>query len=473
MRKSFFRIVCFIFLLITVLYSVNSIFKIKEPYGIYAMKNYYKQDDNSIDVLILGSSHAFENINTGTLWEKYGIASYVLGGSIQPLWNTYYYLKEALKTQTPKLIVLEGFATTLEDEYSDDGRIVLNTYGLNWSLDKIRSMLVSTPSDKWDEIIPEYVQYHNRYRELTDADFLPNQNNRFYDDWKGFGCNTLICPFECHNISEITDTLPLYDKSEKYYRKTIELAQNNNIPIIVIVSPYAGISESDQKKFNHASEIANEYNVPFKNFNLDVTNIGLDYATDVADDSHLNHLGNPKYSDYLGNYLTSNFELPDRRPDFRYQSWERNAQYIRQTISNQNLKESDSLDDFCPKLDNPKYWIFVSIDGDISNLNYNSSTLPLPLQYININKNDVLLLQNNSILWNPNSENNEKYIRTSSHDFHIRRDYENNINFVIIDNLSYATVTDGLNITVYDTLTETIVDTVGINQEGILVRKVE
>lgn len=470
MRKSFLRIFGFTLLLIIILYGVNSVFKIKEPYGIYAMENYYKQDKNSVDVLILGSSHAFENINTGTLWEKYGIASYVLGGSIQPLWNTYYYLKEALKTQTPKLIVLEGFATTLTDEYSDDGRIVLNTYGLKWSLDKIRSLLVSAPSDKWDEFILEYVQYHNRYAELTDSDFLPNQNNRLYDNWKGFGCNTLTCSFEYHDVSQITDSLPLYNKSEDYYRKTIELAQNHNIPIIVIISPYAGISATDQKKFNTAAQIAKEYDVPFKNFNLEVSEIGLNYATDAADDSHLNHYGNPKYSDYLGSYLSSNFALPDRRTDDNYSSWEKNAEYIQQIISNQKLKESGSFEDFCTKLNNPNYWIFASIDGDISNFNYINSNLPTPLKNINKSQNDVWLLQNNNVLWKPNINDNEKYIQTPAHDFLVRRDYENNINFVIIDNLSYAAVTDGLNITVYDTLTEKIIETIGIDQDGICIK---
>lgn len=62
----------------------------------------------------MGSSHSFVNFNNGTLYEEYGIASYDLGGSLQPMWNSYYDLKEALKTQTPELIVLEGYGTTYD-----------------------------------------------------------------------------------------------------------------------------------------------------------------------------------------------------------------------------------------------------------------------------------------------------------------------------------------------------------------------
>lgn len=63
-------------------------------------------------------------MNTGTLWDDFGIASFDLCGSIQPLWNTYYYMKEALETQKPKVMVVDMFAAVLADEYSDHSRII-------------------------------------------------------------------------------------------------------------------------------------------------------------------------------------------------------------------------------------------------------------------------------------------------------------------------------------------------------------
>ena len=88
--------------------------------GIYDMTIFYQQKANTVDVLVLGSSHAFEGVNTGVLWDDAGISSYILAGSIQPMWNTYYYLKEALKYQTPKLIVLDVYSTIMKEDYSDD-----------------------------------------------------------------------------------------------------------------------------------------------------------------------------------------------------------------------------------------------------------------------------------------------------------------------------------------------------------------
>lgn len=109
MKKTILRITCFVLILCMVLGYVNKVFKVKYGDGIYGVTKFYELDDNTVDVLFLGSSHAYEDFNTGTLWDEFGIASYILAGSVQPMWNTYYYLKEALKTQTPELIILEGY----------------------------------------------------------------------------------------------------------------------------------------------------------------------------------------------------------------------------------------------------------------------------------------------------------------------------------------------------------------------------
>ena len=294
------------------------------------MTKFYEQDRNTVDVLILGSSHAFENINTGTVWDEYGMSSFLLCGSAQPLWNTYYYLKEALKTQTPKLIVLEGWCTHIKFKYSDDSRIIKNNFGLRLSPDKIKSLMVSTNKRRWPEFFLEYIHYHSRYKEIKKGDFLKNQGYPLYEDWKGFGCNMHTTSQNPINISGCFNQTDLSKKTEKFYRAIIELAQVNKIPIIVVIAPYAGINEKQQGYFNKAGDIATEYRVPFVNFNLHFNQIGLDFSTDVADKDHLNNKGSQKFSRYIGAILKAKYDIPDHRGDEKYASWQRHADYIRQ-----------------------------------------------------------------------------------------------------------------------------------------------
>ena len=124
------RITAFLIALLIMLNQVYKILCFKYGDGILGLKKLYEFDDDSIDVLALGSSHAFEDINTGVLFRSYGIAAYILAGSVQPYWNTYYYLAEALKTQTPRLVILEAYASTFDFDYSDHSRIIKNNLGL-------------------------------------------------------------------------------------------------------------------------------------------------------------------------------------------------------------------------------------------------------------------------------------------------------------------------------------------------------
>lgn len=328
MNKSVIRIVCFISLLLIVLLGINNVLKFKYSDGIYDLTKFYELNSNSVDVLILGSSHAFEDINTGVLWNEYGMASYILGGSKQPLWNTYYYLKEALKSQTPELIILEGYMLCNELDYMDDSTIIKNNFGLKWSIDKIESIIVSSSKERWMEFFLEYEQYHNRYMELSDVDFLVNQGNELYCDWKGFGCNMDTYQAESIDVTYVNDRTPLHEKTEKYYRMIIELAQEKDIPIVIVVSPYANITIEDQEMYNMAGDIAEEYDVEFVNYNLYIQDIGIDYSCDAADASHLNYIGNKKYTLYLGRYICENYDVSDRRNDNRYDSWQRSADYI-------------------------------------------------------------------------------------------------------------------------------------------------
>lgn len=65
-------------------------------------------------------------------------------------------------------------------------------------------------------------------------------------------------------------------------------------------------------------------------------------------------------------------------------------------------------------------------------------------------------------------DNGEFFRRTDSHDFHLRRSIEENgngTNEIIIDNENYKKVTNGVNIIVYDVLTEKVADTIGFNAD--------
>lgn len=478
MKKSWIKVIVFCIVLLFVLNYVNNIFKFKYGDGIYDLTKFYELEPDSVDVLILGSSHAFEDFNTGVLWDEYGMASFILGGSAQPTWNTYYYLKEALKTQTPQLIVLEGYMTTYASEYVDDSRIIKNTYGLKWTKDKIDAIKISSPKDRWSEFFLEYFQYHTRYTALSRADFFDNQGDPSLVDWKGFGCNMAIQPIEAVNITDVVEKGNLYDKSETYYRMIIELAQENNIPILVVISPYAGINERQQAIFNAAEDIANEYGVPFVNYNLLVNDIGLDFSTDVADANHLNYRGNQKFSYAVGAYIKDKFDISDQRGNPRYQTWENQAHFITCKIQNQKLRETTDINEIIKEIQNPNYTLIVSVDGNCTTGDETLGPLFDALGIPRGGEGGFWYITNPvGIHYFSGPGEADKYMRPDYHDFRMTRTLDEKTktcaNTVLIDNVARKSVANGVNLCIYDSVTQTLVDSFGFDQDASyqLVRK--
>lgn len=473
MKKSIIRIVCFLLLLGAVMYGVNNVFELKDADGIYSMTKYYQLDKNSVDVLFLGSSHAFESFNTGTLWDEYGNSSYILGGSLQPLWNTYYYLKEALKTQKPKVIVLEAYMTKLTDDYHDDVRIIKNNYGMRWSVNRVKSIQASAPNERWKEFMLANGQYHSRYATLSSADFMTNQNYTLYDDWKGLGLNMATTPLESIDVSVIDGRIDLTEKTEMYYRMIIELAQKENIPIVVVIAPYAGITEERMQQFNRAYDIAMEYDVPFINYNLLVSDMDLNFYTDSADVAHLNYKGNQKFTSYFGRWLNSEYDLPDHRGDKKYDSWQRNADYIREMIYNELLVESDKVAEIAPKLSNSNYWVMISIDGEVDTDNEVIKGFLTDMSIPADAKTGIWLRENNGLIWSVESSEAVQYLRSQKHDFCLRSDLNeegNYINRIIIDNIDMKVLENGINVYVFDAMTECDADLFAIDLNGNVVR---
>ena len=61
---------------------------------------------------------------------------------------------------------------------------------------------------------------------------------------------------------------------------------------------------------------------------VQIMTIGLNFETDFNDESHLNYWGAYKFTEYLGKELKSRFELPDRRGEEGYETWQQNFEEI-------------------------------------------------------------------------------------------------------------------------------------------------
>lgn len=315
MRRNieiFLRILLALALFCGCFYVVDTTLEFKYDDGVTPMSDFYSFPEDSIDVLLLGSSHLGVNLDTTILCNDYGIGAYKLWGATQPVWNSYYNLVEALKTQHPKVVVLEELCLSHDVEYYEYANAVKNTMGLRWSRNKVEAIFASyEPEDRLNAFFP-LSQYHSRYAELTEEDFhsyfwdnrLSEHNTR---DWNA------VCPMP--EPSETTDRQPVGEKQMTYLKKILYLCKKNNIPLLVMKAPYSA-PEAEKARLNTVNDYLKEEGIPVLDCLTNFREYGFDYATDFGDTAgHLNSTGCAKLTAILGQYLKDNYDLPNRTGD--------------------------------------------------------------------------------------------------------------------------------------------------------------
>ncbi len=378
MKKRIICVVSFLLAFVLIVGVCREFFSFKYLDSIYKMEAFYELEDNTVDVLVLGTSHAYQGVNTAVLWQEYGYTAYDLCGSAQPLWNTYFYLEEALKTQTPKLILLDAFAVHYTFDYSEPSKAIKNTYGLKFSATKLNAIRESFDfCEHGLQYYFEFLQSHSRYSDTSESDLYPYlANEELYKNSKGFYCYYTSKAVEDVDVSNVQYLNYMTDKNYEYYTKIIELAQSKNIPIAITVIPFV-TNQYYQGHFNEAEKIAEEYGVPFYNFFTDYkTAINLDYSTDFADSQHLNHLGNTKLTRFLGEMIKEEYNVTDKRGDEKYESWQIDADNYNHTLKNSKITSITNADEYFEQINDKNYTLICSLSfKDADNLNSNSNDL--------------------------------------------------------------------------------------------------
>lgn len=320
------RTAIFLVLLAAAMFYTLYVLSPKYDYGMCSMDNLYRQPDNSVDVLVVGTSVAYAGVNTNVLYEEYGIAAYDLCSAEQPFWISYYALREALKTQTPKLILLDTKPALYDRDYTSSGRIIMSTYGIRSLENRIGAIRACVASDAEAlEYLLMFPVLHSKYDSVTAEDFIyPLTNGGRGQDWKGYIEEDAV---EFHRKPTFTWNSVrqnLNAREEEYARKIFALAQEENIPMMLITLPNPDYA-SEHMYVNALYSIAAEYGITGINYNDPDLHYGLRYSTDFADWQHLNVKGSMTLSRQLGADLRALFDLPDRRGNAAYESYQRCA----------------------------------------------------------------------------------------------------------------------------------------------------
>ena len=306
----------------------------------------YYGDEDDYDVLFFGTSHVYKTISPMQLWNDYGITTYDVALPGCPLPVTYSILKNTIKHKKPKIAMLEVFQNEIPGN---------NPPRLQWmhrffdlmplSIEKYKDVKAySEDKDAISELMLPFSSYHNRWTDIK-ANMIKN----------GFGIDTdeesfvpLTKRAELDFISVYTpkyansevvsyeyDTEHLKDKNAEYIKKFVELCLENDIIPIVFLAPFD--ASEDMQRWTNAYLKAGE-EAGAKTLNLIAESVTNPY-TDYQDNNHLNLSGGRKVTEYLGKYLTENYQLEDKRNNPDFASWNDDYDHFRGGYVNKKIKD--------------------------------------------------------------------------------------------------------------------------------------
>jgi len=271
------------------------------------------------DVLFIGDCEVFESFVPAILWEEYGISSYVRGGAQQLTWHSYYMLEDALRYETPGVVVFNVYALKYgEPQREEYNRMALD--GMEWSPVKWDAIRASLTQDEnaLSYLLP-FLRFHSRWSELTAEDFAYAYKDKPLVSDSGYLMQTGIVPADTQ--ADFTPE-PLLDTNlpataMDYLDRMRTLCEERGIQLILIKAPtnfwrYHWYDEWDEQ----VAAYATAHDLAYYNLIDDADEMGLDMSVDTCDaGAPLTVYGAEKLTRYFGEILRDTHGIPDGRDD--------------------------------------------------------------------------------------------------------------------------------------------------------------
>jgi len=325
------------------------------------IEKFYDLEKDSIQVALLGTSHANCGVSPMKIYEQEKITSYNFGTSAQARTISLFFLKELFQTQKPAVVVWDAsnlfYDSSIEDQEEKSYWHVFDSVPLSRNkLELISSYAANRCSGysagdpetsmlkTWLSILVPFYQYHTRWDELNERDIVKQKTSGYFEF--GYSMLSQIMPgLLTDDMNAAVDVMnenselrrtsyengiysverspadPLYpeqsvsEENMELLREMAQICTENgsqlllvNVPVSYnpVHYPTAWTKQRTQAAWAAAEKVGVEF--------LDLlynSDLRIDWTLDSFDGGkHLNFLGAEKVSTYLAHYLKERYALP-------------------------------------------------------------------------------------------------------------------------------------------------------------------
>lgn len=277
---------------------------------VYDGSGFHSMPEDSVDIIVLGSSHAQYSYVPAYMYQYTGLYSYVLGSACQPYEVSYEMLKESLKTQSPELVIMEAFtATPLASSCGGDSCYVMAAYQMTG--EEKYNVINMLPKEKAETYYNDFINNHNEWKNISSLDELTSKEKVSYPNAFGFeqnqfeGANNYWYPM----VYENSDIEVELDKEDiKALNNIKNLCDSKGIQFMLYMVPMDSISEEDQAYRYKIWEWADENDVKYQDY-VDMAE-DIDFRMNIHSDGSHSYLNGAAWiTNRLAKFVKNNYEF--------------------------------------------------------------------------------------------------------------------------------------------------------------------
>ena len=472
MKKIF---IIFLFLIITIFIGLRYEEIIINKMITHNNEQFYNEEEN-IDVFFIGTSRIYYPMSPMEIWNKYGIVTYNRGMPGQYYKLTYIFLKEVFAKFSPKVIVVDirGLFTLstnnerhLSLQIPSIQNYLLRGYAYQYIYDNLSTILENA------NIIN---RFHYRWKELHNSDFTYETfwKGRFsggYEGesfWRKMHYINAQKPYELY-MKDGYPEIELKQETITYCNMIVDLAKQHNCDVVFIKTPSV-MSSWDSKMDNAFDIYAKKKGWNFLNYNLLYDNIHIDFKKDFMDSVHLNLYGGRKVMNHLIPYLIEHYNIPNRKNDPKYASW--NEDYIRyaRAINREEIRELKSFKEWQNQVYYDNYTMLISTNGD-NVLNRLPQSMKDKFKSLGLKKFETdkknqkyaAIIDNNQVFFEEVSDKKIEYKGRMKNIVNLLVSSENRKATINVSGKPRAKNKYGINFVIYDKVNREIVDSIWVD----------
>lgn len=332
--KKTVRFISFLLVLSVVMYGVNFYFSTNNDRDGVHIKGYFKEPENSLDVVLIGASELYAGFNSPLAWKEYGFTSYSISYASMP-GNLYKTItKKALETQNPKLLVFEINGFIHGDKYYENHRPVhawFDTVGIDADgRDFIERYIPE--NDRTEFYLPFY-KYHSNWSHPIICS--RNAVSRFYLAAEGISYTKA---FANTNLQRTTEKqkerwLSLSPKSRYYMYELLNYCRDAGLKNVLFIRAPHCVKNKNPNMEKDLEKLIEGYGYKYADFENSYEEIGLNTKTDFYNFEHLNVYGMEKFTRFFAKYITDNYNVRSVHSMENIRLWNRCVEVTEKTIA--------------------------------------------------------------------------------------------------------------------------------------------